>query len=347
MRDPKAYENRIRECVRLHASDPVHLDGTPVVPAPAPATATATATATAVATPTNANVSAGSGSGSGSGSGNAAVASASSNANSSSSSSISTAVAGASSSASSSVDVSDMSSANDKPPAAATTNPDNANGEGGDAAGGKNEGADEDAEMRDAPAGAGAAAPGTGKAGDDKRRDSTAGSDDSGDGGESSRRSSSGSDFMMEVCMNPNDAEDRPHHEIPNGSRLKSVWSHQRCEPRDFEEVVLFCGRLIGFSYIGCMYSIRKASFVFYGREAVREQCFWDAKTHGCRAVTTLLNKCHARQTCPLYVPLCHPERSDGKGIQPSPTQGKDIQSPSQGLHWAMVVSLVCRLFLG
>ncbi|CAM9657360.1 unnamed protein product [Hapterophycus canaliculatus] len=34
MRDPKAYENRIRECVRLHASDPVHLDGTPVVAAP-------------------------------------------------------------------------------------------------------------------------------------------------------------------------------------------------------------------------------------------------------------------------------------------------------------------------
>ncbi|CAM9922702.1 unnamed protein product [Ectocarpus sp. 13 AM-2016] len=34
MRDPKAYDNRIRECVRLHASDPVHLDGTPVVVAP-------------------------------------------------------------------------------------------------------------------------------------------------------------------------------------------------------------------------------------------------------------------------------------------------------------------------
>lgn len=31
MRDPEAYKSRIRECVRLHASDPVHLDGTPVV----------------------------------------------------------------------------------------------------------------------------------------------------------------------------------------------------------------------------------------------------------------------------------------------------------------------------
>lgn len=31
MRDPEAYASRIRDCVRLHASDPVHLDGSPVV----------------------------------------------------------------------------------------------------------------------------------------------------------------------------------------------------------------------------------------------------------------------------------------------------------------------------
>lgn len=31
MRDPEAYAGRIRDCVRLYASDPVHLDGTPVL----------------------------------------------------------------------------------------------------------------------------------------------------------------------------------------------------------------------------------------------------------------------------------------------------------------------------
>lgn len=51
MRDPEAYKNRIRECVRLHASDPVHLDGTPVV----------------IVTDASASNSSGSGSGSGSG----------------------------------------------------------------------------------------------------------------------------------------------------------------------------------------------------------------------------------------------------------------------------------------
>ncbi|CAM9200856.1 unnamed protein product [Sphacelaria rigidula] len=40
MRDPEAYANRIKECVRLHASDPVHLDGTPVVQPPPPSTST-------------------------------------------------------------------------------------------------------------------------------------------------------------------------------------------------------------------------------------------------------------------------------------------------------------------
>eukprot|EP00752_Nemacystus_decipiens_P001858 g1790.t1 len=47
MRDPKAYENRIRECVRLHASDPVHLDGTPVAVVPPPTTNTNANTAAA------------------------------------------------------------------------------------------------------------------------------------------------------------------------------------------------------------------------------------------------------------------------------------------------------------
>lgn len=31
LRDPEAYARRIRECVRLHASEPVRLDGSPVV----------------------------------------------------------------------------------------------------------------------------------------------------------------------------------------------------------------------------------------------------------------------------------------------------------------------------
>lgn len=44
MRDPEAYANRIKECVRLHASDPVHLDGTPVVPPPPPSTSTSPTT---------------------------------------------------------------------------------------------------------------------------------------------------------------------------------------------------------------------------------------------------------------------------------------------------------------
>ncbi|CAM9828135.1 unnamed protein product [Scytosiphon promiscuus] len=197
MRDPKAYENRIRDCVRLHASDPVHLDGTPVV---APA---ATATATTPATPANASAGSGSGGGAAGVSAGAPVASAGSSATGAGGGSSGAAVAGASSNTSSTGDVSEMSSADDKPPAV-PGNPDNANGGGSGPAGGKKEGGDNDAEMGEANGaadGAGAAAPGIGKAGDDKRRDSATGSDDSGDGAESSRRSSSGSDFMMEMEM--------------------------------------------------------------------------------------------------------------------------------------------------
>ncbi|CAN0429966.1 unnamed protein product [Ectocarpus sp. 12 AP-2014] len=93
MRDPKAYDNRIRECVRLHASDPVHLDGTPVVvapPTPPPSAAAAAA----------------------SGGGAAAAASPSTSVSTSASS-----------------DVSDMSSSDEKPPPAS----DNANGDSSNA----------------------------------------------------------------------------------------------------------------------------------------------------------------------------------------------------------------------
>ncbi|CBJ32978.1 ubiquitin-conjugating enzyme type E2 [Ectocarpus siliculosus] len=96
MRDPKAYDNRIRECVRLHASDPVHLDGTPVVvapPTPPPSAAAAAA----------------------SGGGAAAAAAAASP-----STSVGT---------SASSDVSDMSSSDEKPPPAS----DNANGDSSNA----------------------------------------------------------------------------------------------------------------------------------------------------------------------------------------------------------------------
>lgn len=60
MRDPDAYAKRIKECVRLHASDPVHLDGTPVVPPPPPATGTPM-------TPTVSRISSATGLGSGGG----------------------------------------------------------------------------------------------------------------------------------------------------------------------------------------------------------------------------------------------------------------------------------------
>ena len=169
MRDPKAYENRIRECVRLHASDPVHLDGTPVavVPPTPPTNTNAT---------TNANTTAtgGSASSSSSGGGGAAAAAASSTSGSGS-------------------DESDVSSSSDEQPAVSSANvADGANGNNNNAAVTKKEAGDDDATMGEAPAAA-AGSPG------DKRRVAAPGNNDAADGGASSSRSSSGSDFMMEV----------------------------------------------------------------------------------------------------------------------------------------------------
>lgn len=168
MRDPKAYENRIRDCVRLHASDPVHLDGTPVAVVPPPATA---ANAN-----TNANTAAAGGSASSSSSGG-----------------------GASASSSNGSDESDVSSSSDEQPAASSANAtDGANGTNNDNSNVAidKEGGNDDATMGEAPVTATAA----GTAGDAKRRVAVPGNNDAADGGASSSRSSSGSDFMMEVC---------------------------------------------------------------------------------------------------------------------------------------------------
>lgn len=176
MRDPKAYENRIRECVRLHASDPVHLDGTPV--AVVPATAAVAPTATAAATNANANANTATGtSASSSSSGGAAAA------------------AAASTSSASASDESDVSSSDGQPAVS------RANATTGSAANGvsaavdikKEEGGDGDAMMGEAATAAGAS-------GDAKRRAAAPGNNGTDAGASSSSsRSSSGSDFMMEV----------------------------------------------------------------------------------------------------------------------------------------------------
>lgn len=164
MRDPKAYENRIRECVRLHASNPVHLDGTPVAVVP-PAIAN---------TNTNANATAGSGA---------------------SSSGADTAAASSSSGSGSGSDESDVSSSSDEQPAVSSSAnaADGANGNSSAAV--DKEGGEEDATMGEAPAAAGE----TAGEGDAKRRAAAPGNNDAADGGASSSRSSSGSEFMMEV----------------------------------------------------------------------------------------------------------------------------------------------------
>ncbi|CAN0275039.1 unnamed protein product [Pylaiella littoralis] len=163
MRDPKAYEHRIRVCVRLYASDPVHLDGSPVVVEPN------------TNTNTNTNMAAAAGGGAG--------ASASS---------------GGGGSSSSSSDESGMSSSSvDTPPETAA---DNANGNNSSSSIAAADKKDDDATMGEAAATTGAAAAAaaaaSGKVGDAKRRDSAPGNSD---GGGNSSRSSSSSDFMMEV----------------------------------------------------------------------------------------------------------------------------------------------------